>query len=69
MVVRCGYPIADTQWASALFNFGVYYTFGLLHSMDLGTAPARTDSQGRVREKVPKAQVRWYDLEVYIYMR
>ena len=42
----------------------MYYTFGLLHSMDLGTAPARTDSQGRVREKVPKAQVRWYDLEV-----
>ena len=42
----------------------MYYTFDLLHSMDLGTAPARTDSQGRVREKVPKAQVRWYDLEV-----
>ena len=34
----------------------MYCTIGLLHSMDLGTAPARTDSQGHVSTKMPKAQ-------------
>ena len=34
----------------------MYYTFDLLHSMDLGTAPARTDSQGHTSDKMSKAQ-------------
>ena len=34
----------------------MYYTFGLLLSMDLGTAPARTDSQGHTSVKMSKAQ-------------
>ena len=38
-----------------LKHLSIYYTFDLLHSMDLGTAPARTDSQGHTSVKMSKA--------------